>query len=133
MDFVGHWRIERKIQDGLAGQNAVFIGTASISITDEDWVYAETGTLKLSGTRPMTAERRYIWRPDATGIDIFFSDNRFFHRLELAQPQQSKHWCDPDQYNVTYDLTHWPNWQATWRVVGPRKDYVMKSEYFPSD
>ena len=71
------------------------------------------------------AERRYLWGPDLT---VCFEDGRFFHQVP-PEGGQAAHWCDPDQYEVSYDFRAWPDWQTRWRVVGPRKDYAMVSWY----
>jgi hypothetical protein len=128
-DFLGLWQIERTIEDGHSASRAVFTGEASISHDVTHCIYAEVGTLAMAGVKPMTAERRYLWRPDANGFDISFTDERFFHRLSLSGPTQAAHWCDPDQYDVIYDFTDFPSWKSTWHVVGPRKNYVMHSAF----
>lgn len=128
-DFLGHWRVERSIADALSQQSAQFTGTAEISDRGADWLYAETGQLQILHTKPMLAERRYLWCADEMGFDIFFEDGRFFHRLNLQATTQAAHWCDPDQYDVSYDFTPWPSWQSAWSVVGPKKNYVMKTTY----
>lgn len=115
-------------------------------------IYEETGVLHLPDAAPMQASRRYLWRkagpgPGAgPGIAVYFPDGRFFHAFgvppEGAAPHEvaagsgaafsvveATHWCDPDDYHVRYDFAHWPAWRAEWRVKGPRKDYVMLSEY----
>ncbi|MGH1578062.1 DUF6314 family protein [Planktotalea sp.] len=132
-DFVGRWNIARVIDDKHAGGQAHFAGTALIACKDKDWVYSETGVLEISGIAPMQAERTYLWRPDDAGFDIFFDDKRFFHRFDLDQESQARHWCDPDQYEVQYDLSKWPSWQSTWIVLGPKKNYVLKNRYSLSE
>lgn len=131
-EFIGSWRIERVIEDALSNSTAQFTGDAHIGDCGVDWTYSEIGKLILDGSPQMTAERSYIWRPDATGFDIFFNDERFFHRLELGTNPQAAHWCDPDQYDVRYDFSDWPNWSCVWNVRGPKKNYRMKSAYFLS-
>jgi len=79
----------------------------------------------MPGQVPMTAVRRYIWQPDLT---VWFDDGRFFHQVP-GRGGQTQHWCDPDMYKVAYDFTHWPQFQVTWEVSGPRKDYRMVSQY----
>lgn len=130
-DFLGTWAIKRVIEDSYSADTAHFIGAAVIERKDEDWVYAEQGSLKIARAQPMQAERQYIWRPNETGFDIFFVDKRFFHRFDLSPHSKAKHWCDPDQYEVDYELSNWPNWQSTWHVAGPRKEYVMTSLFSP--
>jgi hypothetical protein len=75
----------------------------------------------------MEAERVYLWRASGAGIEVLFDDGRPFHRIDDSA--EAAHWCDPDQYDVTYEFGRWPKWSSRWRVLGPRKDYVMVSNY----
>lgn len=83
----------------------------------------------LPNQHQLKAERRYLWHPVGAGFDIYFDDKRFFHRFDLDVSATAAHWCDPDTYDVAYDLAGWPEWRSTWRVAGPRKDYMMTSTY----
>lgn len=130
-DFLGHWQLERKIVDVFSKTDARFSGTAQIFDEGARWIYRETGKLTMKDAKPMTAERRYIWQADAEGVDIHFEDGRFFHRLKCAGDAEAAHWCDPDQYDVVYDFAYWPEWQNTWHVRGPKKNYAMTSAYMP--
>ena len=129
-DFVGHWRIERRIKDAL-GADGQFTGAARIVSTREGCAYSETGTLRL-GETSFEAERRYTWKETRPGLlSIYFEDGRFFHSFALSPKVDATHDCPPDWYEVHYDFTDWPNWTARWRVTGPRKDYTMESHYLP--
>lgn len=127
--FLGLWHIERNIEDSLSGNTSYFTGQAEILEQGKDWLYAERGQLKMQGAPSMTAERRYIWRANAGGIDVYFEDRRFFHRISLADAASAAHWCDPDQYDVRYDFSDWPFWNSVWSVSGPKKNYSMRSSY----
>lgn len=124
-DFEGHWRIARKIFDGeAAGESARLHGTASLERRGDHWVWCETGALSFTGRAPMTAERRYLWRPAPGAIEVAFEDGRPFHTLALGGEQaQVLHRCAPDTYAGTYLFGDWPTWRLIWRVTGPRKDY----------
>jgi hypothetical protein len=127
--FEGQWRLERQIDDRRAGHTAQFSGVARIVRDAEGWAYAERGRLCLPGQAAIQAERRYQWRPRSdTVIAVHFDDGRFFHDMPLAGGTAA-HWCDPDQYDVTYDFTGWPLWSSLWVVRGPRKAYQMMSRY----
>ena len=128
-DFLGQWQVSRVIEDALTYKTATFSGRAEISDQGDCWLYAEAGHLQMQGAKPMVAERRYLWRAQECSVDIFFEDGRFFHRLELQATAQAAHWCDPDQYDVAYDFSDWPRWRSTWSVVGPKKKYVLKTQY----
>ena len=128
-DFAGEWRIERQIKDHLAGDTLKFSGTASFTPEDDALRYLETGILQRSGQADMTASQRYLWRQTEGGIEVFFADGRFFHRLESAEQANAVHDCPPDFYRVAYDFSDFSRWNSRWRVTGPRKDYEMTSVY----
>lgn len=130
-DFEGHWTVQREIEDHLVEQTGQFQGQASFTRDALGLAYAEAGQLRF-GTSAWAATRRYFWRDARDAIDVHFEDGRFFHRIALegARPN-SDHFCDPDQYDVTYDFAQWPLWTSHWRVTGPRKDYEMRSRYRP--
>ncbi|MGB7317464.1 MAG: DUF6314 family protein [Planktotalea sp.] len=132
-DFLGRWRIERTIEDSLAGSASRFVGDAVIARGDVDWTYRETGTLTLASAAQLRAERTYYWQPKENGFEVYFADRRFFHSFALDDNAEAKHWCDPDQYDVAYDFARWPEWSSTWDVTGPRKRYVMLTRYYPSE
>ncbi|EPX84948.1 DUF6314 family protein [Salipiger mucosus] len=122
-DFLGDWQLSRDIAHA-DGTSARFEGRASWQPEDTGALYVETGELILPQGR-FAAERRYRWAAD---LSVFFDDGRFFHAVPPGGGEAA-HWCDPDQYDASYDFTRWPEWQARWQVRGPRKDYVMVSRY----
>jgi hypothetical protein len=119
-DFAGRWKLERDISPV-----ARFLGYAEWRAEDGLMHYIEKGNLEIAGQTPMVAERRYCWDAD---LNIYFDDGRFFHQVP-ALGGDAAHWCDPDQYDATYDFTHWPQWSCTWRVSGPLKNYTLHSQY----
>ncbi|MGB0440887.1 MAG: DUF6314 family protein [Paracoccaceae bacterium] len=127
-DFEGDWQLERRIDDHLTGGQGRFCGQAVFARDGDGLTYRETGWLVINGAR-FQAERQYLWHPDGARIAVMFGDGRPFHHFAPEPLSQAGHWCDPDQYDVRYDLGDWPQWQAKWRVTGPRKDYTMLSQY----
>ncbi|MBT0957139.1 trigger factor [Alphaproteobacteria bacterium KMM 3653] len=128
-DFLARrWQLARVIEDSLTASTTRFAGQASVTETGAHWTYAETGHLYLASGQSLVAERSYLWQPSGQGVDISFPDGRAFHRMDLSGGGDH-HWCDPDSYDVTYSFAHWPAWRAVWRVKGPRKDYVMTTDY----
>lgn len=126
-DFTGIWALSRSITqaDGPEGR---FTGQAVFTAEGAGLRYHEAGQLVLDGETAMQAERDYLWLAEGDQIVVRFEDGRDFHRFTPAAPA-AVHWCDPDDYRVTYDFSHWPDWSSEWRVTGPRKDYVMISHY----
>ncbi|MDG1736935.1 MAG: DUF6314 family protein [Paracoccaceae bacterium] len=125
-DFEGSWQVSRWIKDALIGQSGNFEGLAEFKRDELGLRYIERGILKL-GAASMQAERCYLWRVADKGIEVQFEDRRAFHHID--QSAEAAHWCDPDQYNVTYEFGEWPEWSSRWAVKGPRKDYEMVSNY----
>jgi hypothetical protein len=123
-DFAGAWRVTRRVTPD-AGPEAVFEGTATWSAAQGGADYREKGVMTLQGHTPMQAERRYFWAED---LSVFFDDGRFFHTVPAAGGT-ARHWCDPDDYTVTYDFSGWPRFTVLWRVSGPRKAYLSRTEY----
>lgn len=132
-DFAGEWALSRQIADAKYGQNGKMIGKVSFAARDGGLIYRETGQLTLAAGAVMQAERSYLWDADDTGIVVRFADGAPFHRFDpVGQVQGTAHLCGDDWYNVTYDFTAWPNWQAKWVVTGPRKDYTSVTRYKPA-
>ncbi|CUH76709.1 DUF6314 family protein [Tropicibacter naphthalenivorans] len=122
-DFLGDWTLLREIThaDGTTGR---FEGVASWTADEGGALYLEKGALIMPQGR-FAAERSYRWGDD---LSVYFEDGRFFHSVP-AGGGETGHWCDPDQYDVTYMFTDWPAWSCRWQVRGPRKNYMMTSRY----
>ncbi|PCD77682.1 DUF6314 family protein [Pseudothioclava arenosa] len=130
-DFKGDWRISRVIVPRGAPE-ARLEGRARFRPEGAGLLYHEEGELILPGQPPIRAERSYLWREGGAGIVVDYADGRPFHEFDPARPRAA-HWCDPDDYRVRYDFTRWPLWRAEWEVSGPRKDYVMITDYRRDD
>ena len=126
-DFQGLWRLDRVIRQA-DGAEAVFAGSARFTPVAAGLAYDEAGQLVLSGQPPMQATRRYLWRAEGGRIAVDYADGKAFHDFD-PQAAEARHFCDPDTYLVRYDFTGWPRWRAEWRVTGPRKDYLLISDY----
>jgi hypothetical protein len=128
----GRWRLSRVIRNA-DGSEARLSGVTVFRRDGEGLVQEEEGWLTLpGGAAPLRATRRYLWTEGAGGLEVRFGDGRPFHAVPLgvARPEAT-HDCAPDVYRVAYDFADWPRWRAVWRVTGPRKNYVMTSDYAP--
>jgi hypothetical protein len=126
-DFTGcHWVISRYISDHTQDAKLMFAGRCEVS---DGW-YEETGQMVLPDGQALLSTRRYRWDATLEGVDVHFDDGRFFHRIDLVHSApQDRHFCDLDDYAVSYKFTQWPIWTSLWKVKGPRKDYEMHSSY----
>lgn len=126
--FEGRWTLSRRIRH-KNGREDRLDGVAVFERSGPRLVQLEKGTLSVGG-QVLEAGQRYLWAEADGLIEVSFSDNRPFHTIPLGDASpRTVHLCPPDRYEVAYDFTRWPRWSATWTVEGPRKDYVMVSEY----
>jgi hypothetical protein len=128
----GRWRLSRVIRNA-DGSKATLEGVTVFRREGGGLVQEEEGWLTLpGGAAPLRATRRYLWVEAASGLEVRFDDGRAFHTVPLGvERPEAAHDCAPDVYRVAYDFADWPVWRAVWRVTGPRKDYVMTSDYAP--
>ncbi len=127
-DFEGRWQLTRRIEDRRAGLTGQLTGEAVWRRDGDGLRHEETGVLRYGAAAPMRAKRVYLWRAEAGGFSVFFEDGRPFHSWTPGAPE-ARHHCDPDIYDVTYDLTGWPAFTQVWHVTGPRKDAVITSRF----
>lgn len=129
-DFAGRWSLSRQIEDRLAGAAGRFEGEAVFAPHEGcGLIYRETGQLTLGNGPAFAAERGYLWRSVGGVIAVDFADGRPFHQFDPSGDPAAQHVCIADDYRVRYDFARWPVWLAEWNVLGPRKDYRMRSLY----
>ncbi|MET4101897.1 hypothetical protein ABIE58_001321 [Roseovarius sp. MBR-78] len=124
-DFEGAWRFDRQITHA-DGQRAQVTGVAVWRREGAGLILEEAGEMHMAGHPPMQVARRYLWGAD---LAVSFEDGRFFHHVP-PEGGAAAHWCDPDQYDGSYDFSRWPRFRVEWRVRGPRKDYHMMTDYW---
>lgn len=129
-DFAGDWRFLRRVTDAQGQIAARVAGQVRFGPDAEGLICDESGEMSVPGAPPLRAERRTLWRLEPGRIVVRFADGRPFHSFDPAVTRpEASHGCAPDVYRVVYDFGHWPDWQAIWRVTGPRKNYVMTTDY----
>ena len=133
-DFAGNWSLDRLIVDHTGQMSGRLTGEARwTGRPDGRYAYTETGTFQLETGPVLKAERRYIWQWASERVVVCFDDDSPFHSFHPSGlVDGSTHLCGQDTYNVAYDFTGWPDWTATWRVTGPRKNYTSTSRYSPA-
>jgi len=129
-DFSGAWRIQRDISDLRILETGTLEGQATFTPDADGLRYHETGQLRFAGSAPVLAERRYIWTFQADIITVTHADGSPFHSFERSAGfTATPHLCGQDLYQGTYSFTQFPDWQVTWQVTGPRKDYRSVTSY----
>jgi len=121
-DFQGEWAIAREITDYMSGNNAEVTGTCTFARDDEGaLLLREQGEMRLAGAGTVfETHRSYRWVETGGRIDVYFEDGRFFHQFDPQDAcAQADHDCAPDVYEVRYDFSQWPQWQAHYAVFAP--------------
>lgn len=132
----GIWAVERRMLDRSTGTTGTFMGSTVFapgpaSADDGALLQSEHGTVRW-GDHEGPAAREYVWRPTdaAATMDVFFPDGRFFHRVSLSADSsglRAQHWCDPDDYRVSYTVLGPDQFRYVWDVRGPAKDLLLTS------
>jgi len=132
----GNWSVNREIEDRFnatedrtGGQGGFFTGTAQFSGDIPNLAYREKGTLAIGGTS-LQAERQYIWQCHASSVTVLHKDGTPFHDFTLIDGSATaEHVCGNDLYRGAYWFRSPAEWQVTWVVCGPRKDFTSKTTY----
>ena len=128
-DFAGTWSLARRTLDAAGAETARFTGRAVFAPEGTALAYRESGALEMASGR-FEANQMHVWRQDGPRICVSFADGRPFHCFATGTVTAGAlHQCPPDLYRVEYDFGDWPVWRSDWTVTGPRKDYVLRSEY----
>ncbi|PPJ53693.1 hypothetical protein CBER1_00854 [Cercospora berteroae] len=160
----GKWRLNRNIDSRLSSfPSGVLEGEASFhprsptpdksgEAFDLEYLYQETGVLRLQNGATMTARRSYIYRYSEAKdqLSIWFvkpeSDlevDYLFHNLQFSYPSEAKaqgacsasadHLCVEDMYWTKYSFPFsgisLRSFITTHTVKGPSKDYTMVTQF----
>jgi hypothetical protein len=160
----GEWVMSRTIDSALSSfPSGTLEGVASFHPRspsmdksgqqfDLEYLYIESGTLKLSNGASMPARRRYVYRyseaRDELSVWFVKPDNDLevdylFHNFTFAPPEEARqvgaciaradHLCVKDMYWTEYRMPlsgiSLHNFLAKHTVKGPSKDYVATTKY----
>jgi hypothetical protein len=98
--------------------------------------YRERGILTLASGQILDAARSYVFAETDDGFAVFFAETppRLFHRIALIRQGASlaggaTHLCAEDLYDSRYEFRVDGSFAVEHRVRGPRKRYMMLTEY----
>ncbi|MGJ3189484.1 hypothetical protein FQP90_01785 [Paenarthrobacter nitroguajacolicus] len=128
--LAGSWAVERTLLDRASGTRGSFSGVVLYTENPDGGLdYREDGTMHWP-THTGPAFREYVLAPGAApdSLEVFFPDGRPFHVMAFSEKgHEDKHWCDPDDYRVTYTYNGPDSFSFTWDVRGPAKDLLLES------
>ncbi|UJR13464.1 hypothetical protein I4U23_000478 [Adineta vaga] len=143
------WTFERiligKPSDGTVHGQAQFLFSQSAEL-----LYKEQGKLTLSSQIPLDITQKYIYNYDEKNdvLTVYFVNENnqrasLFHKIDFQPKQTSstswiatgEHLCSQDHYSVSYSFAfngiNLSQFQITYTVKGPAKDYVSKTIFQP--
>lgn len=130
-DYEGAWSLHRQSTDG-----AEMLGQATITRDNEHYLYEESGELTLPTGERLLFNRTYCWVGDGATLRIFFDRacrNLFLHLIPVFDRTnyigRASHKCGDDFYDAEFTFEGGQAFRTTYSVSGPRKDYVLTSEY----
>ncbi len=128
--FKGGWKFFRKISDHKTGIEATVNGTVVFSGNRQILNYAEIGSMEYGGYKGQ-ARQNYLYQfTSPATARVLFKTNRLFHELDLSTGQSEVgHLCQQDRYDGHYRLRDAANWSLDWKIVGPRKNCFISTDY----
>ena len=131
--FQGDWKLHRVISGfgEMAGQATFRLNSGNDPRLD----YKEAVMLPSVGEQKANAFREYEYRMTDAGFDIFFSDGATKDQLFLsfvfaqASTLTSHHLCIKDHYNAEFVFLSDNEFELSFSVVGPKKDYSIQTRF----
>ncbi|MFC9509085.1 DUF6314 family protein [Streptomyces sp. NPDC057002] len=129
--LAGRWGVTRSVRDLAGGEQGEFSGTTDFRTeSGGGLLHHESGTFVWQGVaRPAERTLRFLPGPDGTA-DVRFADGRPFHDLDLTSGRHvADHPCSADLYRGEFTVLDADHWRTVWRVRGPAKDLVLRTDY----
>ncbi|MGC5039259.1 MULTISPECIES: DUF6314 family protein [unclassified Streptomyces] len=127
----GRWSVTRSVRDLASGAEGEFTGGTLFDAREGGGLlHLESGTFVWQGVaRPAERTLRFLPGPDGTA-DVRFADGRPFHDLDLRTGRHvADHPCAADLYRGEFTVRDADHWRTVWRVRGPAKDLVLRTDY----
>ncbi|MFJ7333512.1 DUF6314 family protein [Streptomyces sp. NPDC101116] len=143
--LAGRWSVSRSVRDLASGTDGQFTGTTEFRADTEftgttefradaegpgGLLHHESGTFVWQGVaRPAERTLRFLPGPGGTAR-VRFADGRPFHDLDLTSGRHvADHPCSADLYRGEFTVRDSDHWRTVWRVRGPAKDLVLRTDY----
>jgi hypothetical protein len=130
---VRNWRLQRAIIDHNSGTVSNYSAEAELCRTESGFLYEESGELEHNN-QIFEMKRQYLYLKGGPHpleqIRVCFADGRPFYTIDCGKLPDLRfhHLCDPDSYSGEMKIGS-SVWQTYWKVVGPKKDLEIQSNY----
>ncbi len=129
-DLIGTWRLWRTVFDRRTQKGSAMWGEATFSPGKEDeLVYVEEVMHRREGKGAYRAKQRYRYKLKEDKLEMYRCNeapNTPFLTLP-TEKLQGKAQCGADRYELDWNFKGTEMFLQRYRVLGPRKDYVIRS------
>lgn len=133
----GEWQVCRQFEGSYRG---TFTGAASLVPEADDpltCLYREMGKLVDADGQHFDAKQNYLYRLSDGQLKIYKHEDSewiIMHELDFTREgdrliAKHLHLCGQDRYAVEYKVDLSGNWEQSYIVTGPKKDYSIRSVY----
>lgn len=131
-DLVGTWQISRTIMGGNGSLKGFMNGTGQFDFCgEEELIYQEKLCHQTEKAERFFATKFYRYHFSEDGIAIYFhreENNRLFMTLE-KETLKGHSACKADRYGLKWEWMSARRFLTRYKVIGPKKDYVIESEF----
>jgi hypothetical protein len=126
--LLGHWTVERTVDDHRGGAAYRFSGTARVTRVPTGATYHESGQVSTAAHRGPARRTLGLSRHADGSVRLDFADGRPFLNLDLSTGVWAgTHPCRADRYEVSFAVLGADALAERWRVTGPDKDYRART------
>lgn len=134
-DFLrGDWLISRTFSGSYEGR---LTGEARFTSDGEGYLYEESGNLETADGQQFGSRQQYLYRLGDGMIEVLKQENGEWlplHELRFKRDETGihathLHLCGEDRYSVVYEVDLDGGFQVSYTIYGPKKDYIIQSEY----
>lgn len=138
-DFLlGSWSVTRELFILASQDHGCFSGVALVATYGEPSraLYRERGTISRGSYSGPAQRELHYQRLTSGGVTASFADGRPFIEFDLRSGRATQGYgCGNDLYTISIEVRSPSEWQETWDVTGPSKQYSALTIYtrFPDD
>ena len=140
--FHGAWSLNRTILGVGSMKGVAIFENLSQNISSHDILYKEDGMFHFDNGTKLNTHKEYIYSFENEQLGVYFVEckkrDKLFYLLDLNELNEDHrtylmataiHHCNPDVYDVKYEIYDSDEFKIVCKVNGPMKDYVSQT-YF---
>lgn len=134
----GAWQVERSFRGSYEGSYAGKACFERLPNESATYLYNEQGGLIHGQGQQFDAKQNYRYRLAMDKLEVYKQEDgawELMHELDFEEAGDCLtaahvHLCGEDHYATTYKIDLNADWEVTYAVNGPEKNYHIQSRYF---